>query len=175
MAKKVKTNAMRILETAGIPFRVIEYDVDEDDLSGIHVARICNLPVEQVFKTLVAKGDQTGFIVACVPVHMSLNMKAIASVSGNKKVDMLLMKDLFPVTGYIRGGCSPIGMKKIFPVFFEETAQLYEWIAVSAGVRGAQIVVASDDLIGYVNGSYADIAEEAMDESKFNGKNTLYR
>ena len=160
MAKKVKTNAMRILENAGVSFQVVTYKVDENDLSGVHVAKTCGLPVEQVFKTLVAAGEQNGFLAVCIPVHMSLDMKKIAHVSENKRVEMLPMKELLPVTGYIRGGCSPIGMKKLFPTYLEETAQLYDWIAISAGVRGAQILLSPADLLLYTKGIYCDIARE---------------
>lgn len=157
MPKPVKTNAMRMLETAGLTFRVVTYEVDEDDLSGVHVAATCALPVEQVFKTLVCKGD-AGFLVACIPVEMELDLKKLASVSGNKKVEMIAVKELLPLTGYIRGGCSPVGMKKPFPTYFEESAILYDWIAVSAGMRGAQILIEPQALIDFVGARMGDIA-----------------
>ncbi|MEI8199934.1 MAG: Cys-tRNA(Pro) deacylase [Eubacteriales bacterium] len=156
MSKPVKTNAMRILESAGISFRVVTYEVDEEDLSGVHVAQSCGLPVEQVFKTLVTKGD-TGYLVACIPVEMELDLKKFALVSGNKKVDMIAVKELLPLTGYIRGGCSPVGMKKPFPTFFDESAILYDWIAVSAGMRGAQILIEPQSLIDFASAVMGDI------------------
>jgi len=156
MSKPVKTNAMRILESAGLSFRVVTYEVDEEDLSGVHVAQSCGLPVEQVFKTLVTKGD-SGYLVACIPVEMELDLKKLALVSGNKKVDMIAVKELLPLTGYIRGGCSPVGMKKPFPTFFDESAILYDWIAVSAGMRGAQILVEPQKLIDFVTAEMSDI------------------
>lgn len=157
MSKPIKTNAMRMLESAGLPFRVVTYEVDEEDLSGVHVAQTCGLPVEQVFKTLVAKGDSE-YLVACIPVEMELDLKKLAMVSGNKKVDMIAVKELLPLTGYIRGGCSPIGMKKPFTTFFEESAILYDWIAVSAGMRGAQILIEPQSLIDFVGAGSGDIA-----------------
>ena len=156
MPKPVKTNAMRMLESAGLSFRVVTYEVDEADLSGVHVAQTCGLPVEQVFKTLVTKGD-SGYLVACIPVEMELDLKKLALVSGDKKVDMIAVKELLPLTGYIRGGCSPIGMKKPFPTFFDESAILYDWIAVSAGVRGAQILIEPQRLIDFVSAGLGDI------------------
>ena len=158
MSHPVKTNAMRILESAGLAFRVVTYEVDEEDLSGVHVAQSCNLPVEQVFKTLVTHGDKTGHLVAVIPVETELDLKALAAVSGNKKVYMIPVKDLLPLTGYIRGGCSPIGMKKPFPTFFDETALLFDWISVSAGVRGAQILIEPQTLIDYSGAEIGDIA-----------------
>jgi len=156
MPKPVKTNAMRMLESAGLSFRVVTYEVDEEDLSGVHVAQSCGLPVEQVFKTLVTKGD-TGYLVACIPVEMELDLKKLGLVSGNKKVDMIAVKELLPLTGYIRGGCSPVGMKKPFPTFFDESAILYDWIAVSAGMRGAQILIEPKKLIDFVTAEMGDI------------------
>lgn len=157
MSKPVKTNAMRMLESAGISFRVVTYEVDEEDLSGVHVAQTCGLPVEQVFKTLVVKGDSE-YLVACIPVEMELDLKKLALVSGNKKVDMIAVKELLPLTGYIRGGCSPVGMKKPFPTFFEESAILYDWIAVSAGMRGTQILIEPQSLIDFTGAASGDIA-----------------
>ena len=157
MAKPVKTNAMRMLESAGLEFRVVTYEVDEEDLSGVHVAQSCGLPVEQVFKTLVTKGD-AGYLVACIPVEMELDLKKLAAVSGNKKVDMIAVKELLPLTGYIRGGCSPVGMKKPFPTYFEESVVLFDWIAVSAGMRGAQILIEPQQLINYIGAEIGDIA-----------------
>lgn len=158
MAKPIKTNAMRMLEAAGLHFEIKTYEVDEEDLSGVHVAETCGLPVEQVFKTLVVQGDRTGHLVACIPVDMELDLKALAALSGNKKVDMIPVRDLLPLTGYIRGGCSPVGMKKPFPTYFDESAILFDWISVSAGQRGAQILINPEVLIGYIGALTGDIA-----------------
>jgi len=157
MSKPIKTNAMRMLESAGLSFRVVTYEVDEEDLSGVHAAHTCGLPVEQVFKTLVTKGDFE-YLVACIPVEMELDLKKFAMVSGNKNVDMIAVKELLPLTGYIRGGCSPIGMKKPFATFFEESAILSDWIAVSAGMRGAQILIEPQSLIDFTGAGTGDIA-----------------
>lgn len=153
-----KTNAMRMLEKAGIVFRVVTYEVDEGDLSRVHVAQSCGLPVEQVFKTLVVQGDRTGYVVACIQVGTELDLKALAAASGNKTCEMIAVKELLPLTGYIRGGCSPIGMKKVFPTFFDETAMLFDWVSVSAGMRGAQILTAPQALIEFIGAEVADIA-----------------
>lgn len=158
MDKPVKTNAMRMLEKAGLVFRVVTYEVDEEDLSGVHVAQTCGLPVEQVFKTLVVHGDKTGYLVACIPVETELDLKALAAVSGNKMCEMIAVKELLPLTGYVRGGCSPIGMKKAFPTFFDEAATLFDWISVSAGMRGAQILMDPQVLIEFIGAEVADIA-----------------
>ena len=152
-----KTNAMRLLEAAGIPFRTAEYEVDENDLSGVHVAEQLGQPPEQVFKTLVLKGERTGYFVCCISVNAELDLKKAAKAAGDKKCEMLHVKDLLGVTGYIRGGCSPVGMKKKFPTYIDETAILFDEIAVSAGVRGAQIIISPDDLCNYVEGEYVDI------------------
>ena len=152
-----KTNAIRILESHKIKFDTVSYEVDEDDLSGETVAVKAGANPETVFKTLVCVGDKTGHIVFCIPVTQELNLKKAAAASGNKKVEMIKLKDLLPLTGYIRGGCSPIGMKKLFPTYIDETAQIFENIFVSAGVRGTQVKLNPDDLIKIVNGSYADL------------------
>lgn len=152
-----KTNAMRLLEAAGIPFRTAEYEVDENDLSGVHVAEQLGQPPEQVFKTLVLKGERTGYFVCCIPVNAELDLKKAAKAAGDKKCEMLHVKDLLGVTGYIRGGCSPVGMKKKFPTFIDETAILFDEIAVSAGVRGAQIIVEPNALCGYVDAKFLEL------------------
>ena len=136
-----KTNAVRLLEAAGISFKTAEYAVDESDLSGIYAAEMLGLPAEQVFKTLVLKGDKSGYFVCCVPVAEELDLKKAARISGNKKCEMLHVKDLLGVTGYVRGGCSPVGMKKKFPTYIDETAVLFDEIAVSAGARGMQVIL----------------------------------
>ncbi len=152
-----KTNAMRMLEAAGIKFSVAEYEVDESDLSGIHVARQLNQPPQQVFKTLVLKGEKNGYVVCCIPVNEELDLKKAARAFKDKKVEMIPMKDLLSVTGYIRGGCSPVGMKKKFPTLIDETAVLFDEIAVSAGVRGAQIIINPDVLCEFVQAGYAEL------------------
>jgi Cys-tRNA(Pro)/Cys-tRNA(Cys) deacylase len=152
-----KTNAIRIIETSEINYETFSYDVDESDLSGETVAKKVGADPDTVFKTLVCNGDKTSHIVCCIPVTMELNLKKAAAVSGNKKVEMIPMKELLPLTGYIRGGCSPIGMKKLFPTFIDETAQLYDNIFISAGIRGTQIKLNPDDLLILVNGVYSDL------------------
>lgn len=152
-----KTNAMRRLDAAKIPYEVKEYEVDESDLSGIHIAHQIGLPFEQVFKTLVAKGDKSGFIVFCIPVDKEINLKHAATVTGNKKIEMLHVKDLLATTGYIRGGCSPIGMKKKFPTYVDESAARFDKITVSAGVRGAQLLLRVDELVKFVDAKLCQI------------------
>lgn len=154
-----KTNAIRLIEQAKIPFRTSEYAYDENDLNGMHAAEAIGMPPEQVFKTLVARGDKNGILVFCVPVCCSLDLKKAAKAASDKKVEMIAMKDLLSLTGYIRGGCSPIGMKKAYPTFIDETAELFEEIAVSAGVRGQQIILRPQDLIRYVNMTVSDLTE----------------
>lgn len=162
MTNKTKTNAMRMLDSAGIHYRILTYDVDEKDLSGVHVAATCGLPVEQVYKTLVLRGDKSGHLVAVLPVGMELDLKALALLSGNKKVEMIAVKDLLPLTGYIRGGCSPVGMKKAFPTYFEESAILYDWISVSAGVRGTQLLLNPEELIAFLRAEMGDIVMKSL-------------
>lgn len=159
MAKKTdKTNAARLLDKAGIAYKLIPYEVDENDLAVQHVADSLNQPIEQVFKTLVLHGDRIGHIVCVVPGNGEVDLKALAKVSGNKKVEMILMKDLLGVTGYIRGGCSPIGMKKRFPTYIHTSATDFNVIYVSAGVRGLQIEIAPSDLITFTGAVLADVA-----------------
>lgn len=159
MAKKIeKTNAARLLDKAGISYNLIPYEFDENDLAAQHVADNLGQPIERVFKTLVLHGDKSGHIVCVVPGNGEVDLKALAKVSGNKKVEMIAMKDLLTVTGYIRGGCSPIGMKKKFPTYFHSTAVDFETIYVSAGVRGLQVEIAPSDLIDFVGGAVADVA-----------------
>ena len=144
-----KTNVMRLLDAAGVHYRTAEYEYDESDLSGRHAAEQLDLPAEQVFKTLVARGDKTGPVLFCIPVLDELDLRRAAAVSGNKKVELIHLKELLPLTGYLRGGCSPIGMKKKFPTYIDETCILFDEIAVSAGARGKQIILSPDDLISY--------------------------
>lgn len=146
-----KTNAARLLDKARISYKLIAYEVEETDLSAIHVADQLNEPIEKVFKTLVLKGDKTGFFVCIIPGDDELDLKLAAKISGNKSCDMIPMKDLLNVTGYIRGACSPLGMKKHFPTYIHETCRNFEDIYVSAGKRGLQICLAPTDLIKTIN------------------------
>ncbi len=152
-----KTNAARLLDKAGIVYQLVPYEVDENDLAAGHIAAQLGEPVGQVFKTLVLSGDRTGYFVCVVPGDSEVDLKAAAKVSGNKKCDLIPMKELLGITGYIRGGCSPVGMKKPFPTYFHSTALDYDMIYVSAGVRGLQFKVSPTALIAYVKGSVADI------------------
>lgn len=157
MKKLEKTNAARLLDAAGIAYELVPYLVDENDLSAPHIAEQLGEPLEQVFKTLVLKGDRSGYFVCVLPGGEELDLKKAAKASGNKSCDLIPMKELLPLTGYIRGGCSPVGMKKPFPTYFEESAQLYDYIYVSAGVRGLQFRISPADLTEYVGASYADL------------------
>ena len=152
-----KTNAMRRLDAAKIPYEVKEYAVDESDLSGLHIASEIGLPFAQVFKTLVAKGDKSGIVVFCIPVDKEIDLKHAASITGNKKIEMLHVKDLLATTGYIRGGCSPIGMKKKFPTYIDESAMNFEKITVSAGIRGAQLLLRADQLVPFIDAKLCQI------------------
>ena len=152
-----KTNAMRLLDAAKIAYDVKEYTVDENDLSGVHIASQIGLPFEQVFKTLTAKGDKTGVLVFCIPVHKEIDLKKAAAVTGNKKVELLHVMDLRATTGYVRGGCSPIGMKKKFPTFIEQSALDFEKITVSAGMKGAQLLLRVDQLVKFIGATLCQI------------------
>lgn len=156
--KTEKTNAARLLDKAGIHYDLIPYVVDENDLAAGHIASQLGEPLERVFKTLVLEGDRSGHFVCVVPGDMEVDLKAAAKVSGNKKCDLIPMKELLPLTGYIRGGCSPVGMKKPFPTYFHSTATDYDYIYVSAGVRGLQFKIAPNDIIAYTKAHVADIA-----------------
>ena len=145
-----KTNAVRLLEAAGIPFELGEYEVDEEDLSGVHAAEMIGMPPEQVFKTLVARGDRNGIAVFSIPVAEELDLKRAAAVSGNKSLQMVHVRELLALTGYIRGGCSPVGMKKHYPTYVDETCILFDRIAVSAGRRGLQLLISPDDLCAFL-------------------------
>ena len=142
-----KTNAARVLDGLKIDYKLVEYEVDESDLSAGSVARKVNQPLEQVFKTLVARGDKTGVLMVCIPGNTELDLKAIASTSGNKKVEMVHVKEIQQLTGYIRGGVSPIGTKKHFPIFLDESAMKFQFISISAGTRGSQFFISPGDLI----------------------------
>lgn len=154
-----KTNAVRLVEQAGLSCRTMNYDYDEQDLSGLHAAHAVGMPPEQVFKTLVARNDKGAIAVFCIPVCCELDLKKAARASGSKKVEMIHVKELLGLTGYIRGGCSPIGMKKPYPTYIDETAVLYDEIAVSAGQRGQQLLLSPDDLIQFVNMIPTDLTQ----------------
>lgn len=145
-----KTNVARLLDAAGISYELIEYGFSEDDLSAQHVAAELGEDIDRVFKTLVLRGDRNGCFVCVIPGDFEVDLKLAARISGNKSAEMLHMKELLPTTGYIRGGCSPIGMKKAFPTFIHESALMYDHIYVSAGVRGLQLKIAPSDLISYI-------------------------
>ena len=145
-----KTNAARLLDAAGIAYSLIPYEVDEEHLDASHVAASLGEDVDRVFKTLVLRGDRNGCFVCVIPGSLEVDLKVAARISGNKSCEMIHVRELLPTTGYIRGGCSPIGMKKAFPTFIHESALLYESIYVSAGVRGLQICIAPEDLIRFV-------------------------
>jgi len=155
-----KTNAARLLDRAGIPYELIPYAVDEEHLAATHVAEQLGEPVERVFKTLVLRGDRSGLFVCVVPGDHEVDLKAAAKVSGNKKADLIPMKELLPSTGYVRGGCSPVGMKKPLPTFFHSAAAGCPYIYVSAGVRGLQLKIAPEALIAFVRASLADISRK---------------
>ena len=152
-----KTNAVRLVQQAGIPCREAFYEFDEKDLNGNHAAAAIGMPPEQVFKTLVARGEKTGINVFCIPVCCELDLKKAAKAACDKNMEMVAVKDLLSLTGYIRGGCSPVGMKKKYPIYFDETAILWEEIAVSAGARGHQMILPPEDLANLVNAKLADI------------------
>lgn len=149
MNKTTKTNAARLLDAAGIPYELIPYEFDESDLAATHVAAELGEPIEQVFKTLVLRGDRNGLFVCVMPGDMEVDLKVAARISGNKSCEMLKMKELLPETGYIRGGCSPIGMKRHLPTFIYESALLYDYIYISAGQRGLQLKLSPTDLIRF--------------------------
>lgn len=152
-----KTNAVRLVEQSKIPCTQMFYDYDENDLNGNHAAKALGLPAEQVYKTLVARGPKTGINVFCIPVCCELDLKKAAKAAGDKSIELVAVKELLPLTGYIRGGCSPVGMKKLYPTFLEESSQLYEAIAVSAGERGHQMLLPTEDLANLINAQFVDI------------------
>lgn len=152
-----KTNAVRLVQQAKVPCRESFYDFDEKDLNGNHAAKAIGMPPEQVFKTLLARGEKTGINVFCIPVCCELDLKKAAKAAGDKNMEMVAVKELLNLTGYIRGGCSPVGMKKKYPTFFDETCVLWDEISVSAGARGHQMIVPPEDLAGLVNAKLADI------------------
>lgn len=161
MAKRIdKTNAARLLDKAKIEYDLIPYTVDENNLAATHVAEELGEDIATVFKTLVLRGDRSGLFVCVIPGDKEVDLKAAARASGNKKAEMLAMKELLPTTGYIRGGCSPIGMKRPLPTYFHSTALDHERIYISAGVRGLQIAINPNDLIAYVGAEVVDIITE---------------
>ena len=145
--KEAKTNAARILDTLGISYELKTYEVDESDLSAVHVAESVGMPIEMVYRTLVCRGDKNGVLMAVIPGGGELDLKALAAASGNKRVEMVHLKEVFGLTGYIRGGCSPLGAKKDYPVYLDASAEQQEVIAISAGKRGEQIILKPADLI----------------------------
>lgn len=152
-----KTNAVRLVQQAGIPCWEEEYPFDENDLNGNHAAKAIGMPPEQVFKTLVARGSKNGIHVFCIPVCCELDLKKAARASGDKNMELVPVKELLGLTGYIRGGCSPVGMKKKYPTTFDETCLLWDEIAISAGARGYQMRLPPEPLIGLVGATLADI------------------
>lgn len=160
MATKInKTNVARLLDKAKVSYQLVPYEVDENDLSAIHVAEQLGQDIACVFKTLILHGDKQGYFVCIIPGAAEVNLKKAAKVSGNKSAEMIPMKDLLPLTGYIRGGCSPIGMKKHFPTYIHSTANDFDKIYVSAGQRGLQIEIAPEDLIRESRAEIADLVD----------------
>ena len=158
--KTHKTNAARLLDSAGIGYELIPYRVDEEDLSAVHVAQELGEDIRQVFKTLVLRGERTGLFVCVVPGESEVDLKKAARAAGDKKADLIPMKELLPTTGYIRGGCSPIGMKKPLPTFIDRSCMDFPSIYISAGVRGLQIKIAPDDLLAYTGATLSDLTAE---------------
>lgn len=154
-----KTNAARLLDAQSVSYELAEYEVDESDLSAVTLAKKIGQDVEQIFKTLVLRGDKTGVFVCVIPGNAEVDLKKAAKVSGNKNCAMVQQKELLPLTGYIRGGCSPIGMKKPFPTYIHETCQLFDTIFVSAGQRGLQLVINPEDLIKITGSVVCDLVE----------------
>lgn len=154
-----KTNALRMLENAGIPFECASYEVDEEDLSGVHAAGLLGIDPDTMFKTLVCRDDRGGYFVFCIPVAEELDLKKCAVAAGVKRVELLHVKELLPLTGYIRGGCSPVGMKKKFPTFIHETAIVFDEIYVSAGQRGLQMKLSPERLAEYLEAPFADLTK----------------
>ncbi len=152
-----KTNAVRMIESAGIPCREAFYEFDERDLNGNHAAIAIGMPAEQVFKTLVARGEHTGIHVFCIPVCCELDLKKAARAAGDKNMELIPVKELLPLTGYIRGGCSPVGMRKKYPTYMDETAMLWDEMAVSAGERGHQVILHPEKLAELVQAELVDI------------------
>lgn len=157
MAKINKTNVARLLDKGAIKYELVPYEVDENNLAAIHVAEQLGEDIEQVFKTLILKGDRTGYFVCVIPGNKEVNLKSAAKFSSNKSADLIPMKDLLSVTGYVRGGCSPIGMKRAFPTFLHQSCLDFDYIYISAGVRGLQIKLSPKELIDYIDGIVVDL------------------
>jgi Cys-tRNA(Pro)/Cys-tRNA(Cys) deacylase len=166
MAKETKTNAARLLERAKIPFELVPYPVDEEHLEAQHIADCLGEDINRVFKTIVLHGDRKGYFVCVVPGNAEIDLKKAAKAIGDKKVDLIHVKELLPLTGYIRGGCSPVGMKKPFPTFFHTTALNFDTIYVSAGMRGLQFSVNPQKLIDYVRAQVVDIIKDNETEDE---------
>ncbi|WNZ25252.1 Cys-tRNA(Pro) deacylase [Leptolyngbya sp. NK1-12] len=159
----MKTNAVRILDTLGIAYQLLAYEVDPNDLAAESIAEKVGLPPEQVFKTLVTRGDRTGVCLAVIPANLHLNLKALAKLTGNRKIEPVALKDVQPLTGYIRGGVTALACKRNYPVYIDETIGLFEQIAVSAGMRGLMIQLTPQDYLQAVNGTVGDIAQDKAD------------
>lgn len=155
----MKTNAMRLLDNLGVKYEVRTYEVDPEDLTAETVAKKVNMPIEQVFKTLVARGDKNGVCLAVIPGNAQLDLKALANASGDKKTEVVALKDVQPLTGYIRGGVTALACKKDYPVFVDETITLCEIVSISSGMRGMQIIIAPQDYLKATRGKLADIAK----------------
>lgn len=155
----MKTIAARLLDQMNIVYELRAYEVSEDELDAVSVARKVNMPPEAVFKTLVARGDKSGVVMTLVAANAELDLKKLASATGNKKIELVAVKELLPLTGYIRGGCSPLGAKKKFPVYIDETALLSEQISISAGQRGIQIILSPEDLQRATNAAMVELAK----------------
>ena len=156
--KEAKTNAARLLDTLGISYELKTYEVDENDLSAVHVAESVGMPIDMVYKTLVCRGDKHGVLMAVIPGGGELDLKALAAASGNKRVEMVHLKEVFGLTGYIRGGCSPLGAKKDYPVYLDASAEAQEVIAISAGKRGEQIILRPADLVQAAKATVAAVS-----------------
>ncbi len=154
---KNKTNAMRLLESGGVEYTPLEYAVDENDLSGMHIARELSMDPDMMFKTIVAKGEKLGYLVFCIPASCEIDLKKAAQAAGDKRVELIPVKDLLGLTGYIRGGCSPVGMKKKFPTFIDESCTIFEKITVSAGVRGCVLLLESEKLVDFLDATVCDL------------------
>ncbi len=153
------TNAMRRLSAAAVPFETREYPVDENDLSGVHIAEALGIDPDSMFKTLVARGESGSIYVFCIPAPAELDLKKCAALTGEKKMEMVHVKELLGLTGYIRGGCSPVGMKKAYPTYMDEVAELFDPIYVSAGVKGVQLVINPTALADFVGITFADLTK----------------
>ncbi len=164
MAKSTKTNAMRLLDKAGVAYSVLTYQVDENDLAATHVAEQLGEDINQVFKTLVLRGERTGLFVCVIPGNKEVDLRKAARAAGDKKAEMIAMKELLGATGYIRGGCSPIGMKKPLPTFFDSSALRHDFIFVSAGVRGMQLRMHPQELIDFTGATTTSLVKDNDDE-----------